>query len=468
MLMHLHRIGRAYSWTSAASSSCPFQQQQQQQQRQQGHTAAMAVLGASLIPYDDTWGNLAVLTGSATGAQFLGNTTRIGQLLGPPVTAMALTFALASIGVLSPGGTPAAKSLQLLALNIATPLILLGADLEGCWERCGPLLLSFAVASVATIVACLVGWKVAGTMLQSALGCKDGLAIAAALMSKNIGGGINYIAVCRALDASPQAIAAGLCIDNLAALVYFPMTNALGSGQSDIAVAADTENGVMDNPNNNNGVDKMVAIYDDRSTDSGISVPKVCTAVFASCGLLWLGERFARGCFQSTSAQLPFCTVLAVVVASIAPNQWLHSIRETCNTLGTACLYLFFSTAGAPGSQVAASVQSSIGPLSLFLTCLYGIHGSILWLCHWLWGRRRRPRHRVNGKTTTMSFWSSAFVPQRLLVASSSAIGGPATSVALAESNGWKSLVVPAILVGNIGYVIATFCGLAYYYGLLR
>ena len=100
----------------------------------------------------DTWGNVAALTGTATIAQVIGTTTRIGRLLGPPVTAMALTFGLASIGILNPGGTLAAKSLQLLSLQLATPLILLGADLRDCVQRCGPLLLSFAAASMATML----------------------------------------------------------------------------------------------------------------------------------------------------------------------------------------------------------------------------------------------------------------------------------------------------------------------------
>jgi uncharacterized membrane protein len=409
-------------------------------------------LVSPLIPYDDTWGNLAILTGAATGAQILGNSTRIGQLLGPPVTAMALTFVLASIGVLAPGGTtPAAKSLQLVALNFATPLILLGADLQNCWQRCGSLLVSFVLASVATIVACLVGWKVAGKMLQSALGINDGLAIAAALMAKNIGGGINYIAVGRALNVSPQAIAAGLCIDNLAALIYFPLTNVLGSGRSDVGVVE--RNNTREEKDESSNIPK----------ESSISVQKVSSAIFASCGLLWLGERLAQSLFRNSSAQLPLCTLLTVVVASVLPNHWLESIRETCNTMGTTCLFLFFSTAGAPGSQVANSVKSSIGPLSIFLVCLYSIHGGILWLCHRRWGGENAVQSNEE-----MSFWKSAFIPQRLLVASSSAIGGPATSVALAESNGWKSLIVPAILVGNIGYAIATFCGLAYYYCLRR
>jgi uncharacterized membrane protein len=49
------------------------------------------------------------------------------------------------------------------------------------------------------------------------------------------------------------------------------------------------------------------------------------------------------------------------------------------------------------------------------------------------------------------------------LVASSAAIGGPATAVALAQANGWKSLIAPSLLVGNLGYAIATFCGIAFH-----
>jgi hypothetical protein len=61
---------------------------------------------------------------------------------------------------------------------------------------------------------------------------------------------------------------------------------------------------------------------------------------------------------------------------------------------------------------------------------------------------------------------SSPFLPQRLLVASSAAIGGPATAVALAQANGWTSLIGPSVLVGNLGYAVATFCGLIFYAAL--
>ena len=43
-----------------------------------------------------------------------------------------------------------------------------------------------------------------------------------------------------------------------------------------------------------------------------------------------------------------------------------------------------------------------------------------------------------------------------LLIASNANIGGPATASALAFGNSWPSLVTPALLVGNLGYALAT------------
>lgn len=375
-----------------------------------------------LIAANDSWGNWSFLAGMATLAQVLGKSTRVGRLLGPPVTAMALTFCFASIGVLNPGGTLAAKSLQLLCLQLATPLLLLGADLRDCASRCGPLIQSFAWASVSTIIACTVGWMTCGSMLTGALG-SDGLIVAAALMAKNVGGGINYVAVCRSLSASPEAFAAGLCVDNIFGLIYFPISSALASGRNDLEDTVSPDIEEQPDPE-----------------QTPITIKQISTVIWIGAFLTWLGERFG-----GTAGALPLCTVLTVSLASLAPLKWIQPLQPASHLLGSCALYLFFSTAGAPGLAVAESVKASVIPLGLFLTLLYGIHGLILGLCHKLGA----------GK--------GAFVPQRLLVASSAAIGGPATAAALAQASGWKSLMAPSLLVGNIGYAIASFAGLAYH-----
>jgi len=378
-----------------------------------------------LIQPDDTWGNYATLLGTAAVSQVLGKSTPIGRLLGPPVTAMAVTFALATVGVLQPGGTASAKTLQLLSLQLATPLILLGADLRDAGSRCGPLLISFLTASLATILACIAGWFVVGSSLTSALG-RDGLVIAAALLAKNVGGGINYIAVCKSLEASPTAIAAGLCIDNIFALIYFPATSALARGRPDLETPK-------------TAVEASISFETQQKND--ITVQNVSNVLCISAVLLWLGEQIG-----GSSGALPVCSLLTVLFVSRTPPKWIRPLQPTAECLGTVALYVFFATAGAPGIAVADSVKAALIPLSVFLTFLYSIHGLILTLCYKLFGKR-----------------FASFVPQRLLVSSSAAIGGPATAVALAQAAEWESLKVASLIVGNIGYAIATFCGLAYF-----
>jgi hypothetical protein len=243
--------------------------------------------------------------------------------------------------------------------------------------------------------------------------------------------GLNYIAVCRCLSASPQAVAAGLVVDNLFALIYFPATSALSSGLPDVKDGpAILKDSLVSAGKQMKGA----------TTHTSNTVFQICNLLFLSSSLLWFGEKVG-----GAAGALPCCTLLTLLFAVTAPKRWMQDLQKPAEMLGTACLYLFFATAGAPGIAIADSVRNALFPLSLFLSCLYGIHFFILWSLYKIGGNR-----------------VPCFLAQRLLVASSAAIGGPATSVALASANNWRSLVVPSLLVGNIGYAIATFCGIGF------
>jgi len=369
---------------------------------------------SSLISVNDSWGNIAILASIASISHRIGKTTRIGRLLGAPVTAMATAFLLGSIGVLPGGGSPGAKIIQGLSIQLATPLLLLGVNIRECKKRSGPLLLSFLVACIATILGSAVAYPLCSGSLYNSLGL-DGLKIAAALMAKNVGGGVNYVAVCKALEASPASIAAGLCVDNIFALLYFPASSALAANRSDIG-----------------GCD---ALSSSNEEEVGSMDAEIISATLTVAFLVtWIGERVG-----GHSGALPLATCLTLMFTLIFPNI-SKLIAGTGEALGTSLLYIFFATAGAPGLSIADSARASFIPISIFLTLLYSIHGCVLFLAM-----------KIASLRTVKLPNTSPWLPQRLLVASSAAIGGPATAAALAKSNNWNSLVAPSLIVGNLG-----------------
>lgn len=348
------------------------------------------------------------------------------------------------------GGSPATKSLQLLCIQLATPLLLLGVNIKECRKRCGPLLIAFIVASLGTILAASIAYPICSSLLHNAMG-KDGLKIAAALMAKNVGGGLNYIAVCRSLSASQNAIAAGLCVDNIFALLYFPATSAAAAGKPD---PSDLHVSLEDDEDK-----KITNEIDDESISNNLMNPETVSASVAiATTITWLGEKLG-----GQAAALPLATFFTIVYTTLFSSS-AKSLSFTGESLGTALLYIFFATAGAPGLSIAESVRVSFLPIGLFLTMLYGIHGMSLVAVRkivLLWYHRMAKRKE--GQELKEEQSDSFVLPSRLLVASSAAIGGPATAAALAKANKWDSLVAPSLIVGNLGYAIATFAGIVFY-----
>ena len=370
---------------------------------------------SSIISVNDSWGNIAILASIASVSHRIGKATRIGRLLGAPVTAMATAFLLGSIGVLPGGGSPGAKIIQGLSIQLATPLLLLGVNIRECKKRSGPLLLSFLVASISTIFASAVAFPLCSGPLYNALG-QDGLKIAAALMAKNVGGGVNYVAVCKALEVSPASVAAGLCVDNIFALLYFPVSNALAANRPDV--------GDCDN----------LSLSNEDEEPRTIDAEKISATLTVAFLVTWLGERIG-----GQSGALPLATIFTVIFTVLFPKV-SKLISGSGEELGTSLLYIFFATAGAPGLSIADSARASFVPISTFLALLYSIHGGVLFLALKIASSRGKSLRK-----------SSPWLPQRLLVASSAAIGGPATAAALAKSNNWESLVAPSLIVGNLG-----------------
>ena len=127
------------------------------------------------------------------------------------------------------------------------------------------------------------------------------------------------------------------------------------------------------------------------------------------------------------------------------------NVRETqINTLPnhvcSTCVpcQVFFATVGANGSVTAVLTQAP--SLFLFSFIQIAIHLAI-----------------ILGVGKLLRFDRKS-----LLLASNANVGGPTTGAGMANAKGWRTLLVPTILVGICGYTIATFLSIALGYGVLR
>jgi uncharacterized membrane protein len=131
-------------------------------------------------------------------------------------------------------------------------------------------------------------------------------------------------------------------------------------------------------------------------------------------------------------------TLLTVALASSQPKA-LAPLVPAGDLIGKLLLLLFFGSIGNSSGTVAAALSSKgVAGLLGFGSILYAVHiATILTV-----GRALR------------------FQMPDLLLASNANIGNAATATALASAKGWRSRLLPSLLVGTFGNAVATFIGI--------
>lgn len=127
-------------------------------------------------------------------------------------------------------------------------------------------------------------------------------------------------------------------------------------------------------------------------------------------------------------------TTLTIIVASAFPKQ-VGSIRGS-QEIGTFLIYLFFAVIGAPASIGLILKESPLLFVFAFIIILVNLIFSL-----------------VLGKMFKFSI-------EEIIIASNANVGGPTSAAAMAVSKGWTELIVPALLIGTLGYVIGNYYGI--------
>ena len=372
----------------------------------------------TLIAADQHWILWAVLI-SAAAFGVIAEKTKWGSKLTAVVLTILATFVLSNLSII-PIAAPAYDVVWSFLVPLAIPLLLFKADLKRIFKEAGPTLLAFFFGGVGTILGTIIAY------ILIPLG-EEGWKLAAIFASTYIGGSMNYVAAAEAVDLqSSNLLAAGVAADYLIMAAYFLVLFSIPGikflqkwypnhhqEQAKINVEPD----VNDKPENT-GI-----ILED--------IGKSLAIVVTICAVGFLISDF----IAVKGSGILIITTIIVAIATIFPKQ-IGSIKGA-DIIGTFLMQIFFAAIGASANIF---IVLEYGPiLFVFAAVILTIH--LLFLLG-------------AGKIFKLDL-------AEIVIASNANMGGPTTSAAMAVARKWRSLVIPAILCGTLGYAIATFIGVA-------
>ena len=437
-----------------------------QQQRPIQFTKLGALPELLSISTNDKWALWATAAAaSATGIQLEKN-TKVGKALSAPVCSMLITAIATNIGILPAGGSIYLTALQSFVVKLATPLLLLGADLKKIIKETGIILKAFLLGTIGTLLGVIIGYKIFAEPINA---LPDGIGAISALCAKNIGGGLNFMAVADSW-ISPSGTTTGiaastlglaLACDNVLGLLYFPLISTIGApyegdkgdvNNNNNNNNNDDNNNINDNYNNNNEKVSdtnmtLTGTSEDVEQDKKVNTNQTdlehsLIAVAISLIIASSSEHIAMLPFICNHitwlTSVPISTGIAVFIATCFSKQ-MKPLLKVSDLIGRILLLLFFGSIG----NSAGTISSVVGTRGAAAFLMFGC---ILYIVH---------------LTVILGGGHLLKIPiPDLLLASNANIGNPATASSLAIGMKWNSRALPALLVGTLGNSIGTFLGL--------
>ena len=318
---------------------------------------------------------------------------------------------------------------------MAIPLLLFNADIRKIWRESGKLIIIYLISGAGTIL----GGIIACLIMRGAI--SDLERVTPMMIGTYTGGSVNLVAMADAFGVSGDLVSASIVADNLIMAFYFfvlvmiPASDILMRHFRHPLIDANEKTDKYETETSSYWGAKSVSLMDIAAACSGSllivalsnSIACYCSNAIPKTGFLMT---LINGMMGSNYLII---TTITVILATIFPAR-LGSIGGA-QEIGTYLIHIFFAVIGVPASLHMIIAKSPLLLLFCFIIVM------------------------INLLTTLIFGKIFNFNIEEIIIASNANIGGPTTAAAMAIAKGWGPLIVPAILVGTLGYVLGNYYG---------
>ncbi len=351
---------------------------------------------------------------------------------GTALLVILLTAIAANIGILPAGSSPDNPVPVYDAIfNYLAPLaiffLLLQVNLRDILKAGKSLIALFLLGAIGTAIGVIVGmWVIDG---PNSLG-DNFIAMGGMFAGTYTGGGINFNALAIHYGIVKEGLLYGgaIAIDNIMTAVWMMVSIAFPKLVSSFWPTRHRSPFMADRP----GLSAPVQPDMEQVTPFEFGVlfaAGFATLAFSDALSNWLA---------GMDIKAPSIVIVSIIALIIAQIPSLQKIRGA-QVLGSFAVTLFLAVIGAFCDIAALNSIGSLGfTLLILVTIILVIHGLVIFGGAWLF----------------------KMDPDMAAVASQANIGGSPSALALARSIDLQDLVLPAVLLGSLGYAIGTFLGL--------
>lgn len=394
----------------------------------------------SFISAESTWILWAVLASCAALAIFLEQKYTWASKVTGCILALTFTLILSNLKII-PTEAPVYDAVWDYVVPLAVPMLLFNADIKKIGRDSGRVLIIYLFSGIGTIL----GGFVAYFALKNAIPALND--IVPMFVGTYTGGSVNFVAMSQQYKVPGATVSAALVADNLLMALYFftlmalPTMAVIKKHYKMPLVNALEQQSESDKEANKTMAAKYWGAKEISLKDIAFTVALSFVIVAVSdklatvFGDLFKGEGAGSAILGGLLGnKYLLMTTFTMILASVFPKQ-ISSIRGS-QEIGTFLIYLFFAVIGAPAS-IGLILRES--PLLLVFALIVVLINLIVSL--------------IFGKLFKFNI-------EEIIIASNANVGGPTTAAAMAVSKGWTELIVPALLVGTLGYVIGNYYGI--------